>query len=184
MPTIAEVWKQIDALPVKYIFYTRKEVRYLPKILAEDERILAVTSGFMQNRTWLVACTSKRVIFLDRGMFFGLRQFQLNLDRIQSIDSSFGLAFGTIRVYDGASAMQIGLVLKYTIAPFVKIVQEAMDRYKRTMVFDIAAAATKAQHSAPDKADFIHELERLSKLKADGHLNDAEYSAAKAKLLG
>lgn len=186
MPTIDAVWKQINALPHTYIFYTRKEVRYLPKILAEDEAILAVTSGFMNNRTWLAVCTSKRLIFLDRGMFFGLRQFQMNLDRIQAIDSSFGLAFGTIRVWDGASALQISLVLKSTVAPFVKTVQEAMDRYKRLMVHDLAAVASNATRHADGqshKAEFIHELERLSKLKADGHLSDAEYAAAKAKLL-
>lgn len=185
MPTIDEVWKQINALPVKYIFYTRKEVRYLPKILGQDEQILAVTSGLMQNRTWLAVCTSKRVLFLDRGMFFGLRQFQINLDRIQAIDSSFGLAFGTIRVWDGASAMQIGLVLKSSIAPFVKTVQEAMDRYKRTLVYDLANAASHARPTAgaTPPPDFIHELERLSKLRTDGHLSEAEFNAAKAKLL-
>ena len=88
MPTLDVIWQQINSLPHKYIFYTRKEIRYLPKIMGDDERVLALTSGFMNNRSWLAVCTNRRVLFIDRGMFFGLRQLQMNLDRIQAIDSS------------------------------------------------------------------------------------------------
>ncbi|MBX9726276.1 MAG: SHOCT domain-containing protein, partial [Rickettsiales bacterium] len=112
----------------------------------------------------------------------------MNLDRIQAIDSSFGLAFGTIRVWDGASSMNIGLVLRSSVAPFVRTVQEAMDKYKRLMVHELAATATAAHQSATQSGSLVqspllNELERLAKLKTDGHLSEAEYSAAKAKLL-
>lgn len=188
MPTLDQIKQEIRGLPHRYIFYTHKEIRYLPKILTEKEHILALTSGFMNNRTWLAVCTNRRVLFLDRGMFFGLRQLQMNLDRIQAIDSSFGLAFGTIRVWDGAASMNIGLVLKSSVAPFVRTVQDAMDQYKRLMVHELAATATNAHQTAamagslPQNA-FLNELERLAKLKAGGHLTEAEYSAAKAKLI-
>lgn len=188
MPSLDQINQQIASLPHKYIFYTRKEIRYLPKIMNDDERILALTSGFMNNRTWLCVCTNRRLLFIDRGMFFGLRQLQMNLDRIQAIDSRFGIAFGAIRVWDGASAMEVGLILKSTVAPFVKTVQDAMDKYKRLMVHELAATATGAHHAASTTGSIgngmISELERLAKLKAEGHLTEAEYSAAKAKLLG
>lgn len=189
MLTLDQIWQQINGLPHKYIFYTRKEIRYLPKVMNNDERILALTSGFMNNRSWLAVCTNRRVLFLDRGMFFGLRQLQMNLDRIQAIDSSFGLAFGTIRVWDGAASMQIGLVLKSTVAPFVKTVQDAMDKYKRLMVHELAATATNAHQAAANagslpQSQLINELERLAKMKAEGHLTEEEFKAAKAKLIG
>lgn len=187
MPTLEQINQQIAALPHKYIFYTRKEIRYLPKVMNDDERILALTSGFMKNRTWLCVCTNRRVLFLDRGMFFGLRQLQMNLDRIQAIDSSFGIAFGSIRVWDGASSMEVGLILKSTVAPFVKTVQDAMDKYKRQMVHDLASTATNAHQTASASGSLqnpmVMELERLAKLKAEGHLSEAEFAAAKAKLL-
>jgi hypothetical protein len=188
MPTLTQIWQQINSLPHKYIFYTRKEIRYLPKILNENEQILALTSGFMENRTWLAVCTNRRVLFLNRGMFFGLRQLQMNLDRIQAIDSNFGLAFGALRVWDGASSMTIGMILKSSVAPFVRTVQDAMDKYKRLMVHDLASVATNAHTTASDAGSaphnqLINELERLAKLKADGHLSDQEYAAAKAKML-
>ncbi|MES2983896.1 MAG: PH domain-containing protein [Pseudomonadota bacterium] len=184
MPTLENIWQQINSLPHKYIFYTRKEIRYLPKILNEDERVLALTSGFMDKRTWLAVCTNRRIMFLDRGMFFGLRQVQMNLDRIQAIDSSFGLVMGSIRLWDGASSVSINMIIKSSIAPFVRTVQDAMDKYKRLMVHDLAATATNAhQTMKPAGAPLISELERLAKLKAEGALTEEEFIAAKAKLL-
>lgn len=186
MQSPAKIQAQIDALPQKYIFFTQKEIRYLPEVLADDERILALTSGFMQGKTWLGVCTDRRVLFLDRGIIYGLRQLQMNLDRIQSIDSSFGLVFGSIRVWDGATAMVITLVLKSTIPHFVKTTQEAMDHYKRTLVYDVvrsAQAIDKRESSPAANGNFIHELERLSQLRASGALTKEEFDAAKKKLL-
>lgn len=185
MPTLDQVWSQINALPHRYIFCTSKEIRYLPNILSHDERILALTSGIMEARTWLAVCTDRRILFLDRGMFFGLRQVQINLDRLQTIESDVGLVFGSIRVVDSGSSMVIRMVLKHSIAPFVRTVQDAMDTYKRTMVYDIAKAGSNAlaAGAGAPKAAFIHELESLAKLRAEGHLTDEEYSAAKTKLL-
>lgn len=189
MQTLDHIQTQINALPVKYIFCTYKEIRYLPEILAEDEQILALTSGYMQGSTWLAVCTDRRVIFLDRGMFYGLRQLQMNLDRIQSIDSGYSLIFGSIRVWDGATAMTISLVLKSSIAHFVNTVQHAMDTYKRKMVHDIVKSAqtidvkrdASLKHNNDD--NFITELERLSLLRENGTLTQEEFIAAKQKLL-
>lgn len=185
MPTLQEVRAQIEKIPHRYIFYTGKEIRYLPKIMGEGEEIVALTSGYLDGRTWLAVCTNRRVIMLHRGMFFGLRQIQMNLDRIQAIDSSYTIFFGSIRVWDGASAININMVLKASIAPFVKATQEAIDRYKRRMAYDIANTIKPGQGSASSTASqFTAELERLAKLRHDGHLSEAEFAAAKTKLFG
>lgn len=185
MPTQEQVWEQVNALQKSYIFYTRKEINYLPRILSEGERILAITSGFMQNRTWLAVCTDRRILFVDCGMFFGVRQVQINLDRLQTIESDIGLVFGSIRVVDAGSAMTIGMVLRSTIAHFVRTVQDAMDHYKRTMAYDIARATTNAAtgHLPGSAKPMLDDLERLARLKAEGYLSESEYAAAKAKLL-
>jgi hypothetical protein len=180
-----QIDQQIDALPKRYVFYTRKEIRYLPKIMNEGERVLALTSGYIDARTWLLVCTTHRVLFLHRGMFWGLHQLQMTLDRVQSIDSSFGLIFGTIRMWDGASSMHVSLILRRSVAPFVRTVQEAIDRYKRQIVHDIATNVTRGQapHAGSPQPAWIAELEKLSKMKVDGVLSEAEFTAAKTKLL-
>lgn len=184
MQSLEKIQAQIAALPEKYVFFTQKEIRYLPEVLADDEKILALTSGFMQGKTWLGVCTDRRVLFLDRGLIYGLRQLQMNLDRIQSIDSSFGLVFGSIRVWDGATAMVITLVLKSTIPYFVKTTQQAMDHYKRTLVYDVVRSAQSVEkRESASSSNFITELERLSQLRASGALSKEEFDAAKRKLL-
>lgn len=182
MPTLQEIQHQIQSLPHKYIFYTRKEIRHLPKVLKDDERILALTSGFMNNHTWLCVCTNHRILLIDRGMFFGLRQVQMNLDRLQAVESSFTIFFGTLRFWDGASSISIGLVLKSTIVPFVRTVQEAMDQYKRQMAHD-ALGTIMGNVPKTQGTPWLTELERLSQMKQSGQLTDAEFDAAKKKLL-
>lgn len=137
MPTLAQVKAQIKALPHKYIFYTKREINYLPQILTEDEQIVALTSGFHGNTTVLLVCTNRRLIFIDKGMFFGLKVKQLNLDRIQSLDSSYIILFGSIRIWDGAAAYEIGMILKDSIDPFVKAVRDAVENYRRIVFRDV-----------------------------------------------
>jgi hypothetical protein len=43
--------------------------------------------------------------------------------------------------------------------------------------------ASPAAHAAPAATDMVGELQRLAELKAQGILSDAEFRAAKAKLL-
>lgn len=178
MPTIAEVQRQIDGLEHKYIFWTQKEIRSLPDILDKDERILALTSGFMNNATWLAVCTNKRVLFLNRGMILGLRQIQIPLDRIQAIDHEYTIFFGSIRVWDGASYFTIGMVAKHSIAPFVKVTQDAMHSLRNPNATKAHSAVTSAS------ADIASQLERLAALKEKGFLTAEEFQSQKRKLLG
>lgn len=175
MPTLDEVKRQIAAYPHRYIFWTQKEIRALPDILDRDETIRAVTSGMMDNTTWLAVCTNRRLIFINRGMLYGVRQVQFPLDRIQSIDHAFTIFFGSIRVWDGASAFTIGMVLKSSILPFVRITEESMYALRKSQF-------APAPSNAP--TDVAGQLAKLAELKEKGHLTEAEFLAQKKKLLG
>jgi hypothetical protein len=178
VPTIEEVNRQINAYPHRYIFWTKKEIRALPEILDDGERVLAATSGMRDGATWLLVCTNRRLIFLNRGMFFGLRQIQMPLDRIQSIDHSSVIAFGSISVWDGASAVAIGMVWKPSILPFVRVTEEAMYALRKGTAKPAAAATATAQ-----PLDVASQIAKLAELKEKGHLTDAEFQAQKKKLL-
>jgi hypothetical protein len=176
MPSLAEIKRQIEACPGRYIFWTQKEVRALPQILDQDESIKAITSGLMDATTWLAVCTNRRLLFINRGMFYGLRQVQLPLDRIQSLDHEFTIFFGSIRVWDGASAFTIRMVLKSSIMPFVKTTQEAMHQLRTNQ--------NKAPSATGQPLDIASQLAKLAELKEKGYLTDAEFQAQKKKLLG
>lgn len=171
MPSLAEIERQIAAYPHRYIFWTWKEIRALPEILEHGESVRAITSGLMEGKTWLAVCTEKRVIFLNRGMFYGMRQLQIPLERIQAIDHEFTLFFGSITVWDGASAFTMGMVLKSSIMPFAKVTQEQIQKLHK---------AEKAAASV----DTISQLEKLADLRERGHITEEEFQAQKRKLLG
>lgn len=173
MPTLAQIKRQIDDYKHSYIFWTKKEIRALPEVMDSDESVKAITSGLMGNSTWLAVCTEKRVIFLNRGMFYGARQIQVPLERIQAIDHEFTIFFGSITVWDGASAFTISMVLKDSILPFVKATQEQMQ-----------IARKQPKNPAQPAEDIASQLERLAALKEKGHLTEEEFQAQKKKLLG
>lgn len=179
MPSHDQIKRQIAAYPHRYVFWTQKEIRALPEILDNDESIKAATSGMMDGSTWLAVCTNRRLIFLNRGMFYGLRQVQFPLDRIQSIDHAFTIFFGSIRVWDGASAFSIGMVLKSSILPFVRVTEESMYALRKAQ----SSPQVVASH-AQQPLDVASQLAKLAELKERGHLTEAEFQAQKKKLLG
>ena len=171
MPTLAEVRQQIEAYPHRYIFWTNKEIRALPGILVDDEHIKAITSGMINNATWLGVCTDRRLIFLNRSMFIGTQQVQMPLDRIQSIDHEFGLCFGSMSIFDGVNVFKMGWINKSSVLPFVKVTQEMM--YK---MHQPKGATTPA-------ADTASQLAKLAELKEKGYLTEEEFQSQKKKLL-
>jgi hypothetical protein len=195
MPTMQEVKDQIKALPHKYVFYTRKEIKYLPRILTDDEEIRALTSGYLGTKTVLLVCTTRRLLFIDKGMFFGLRVKQLNLDRVQSIESSYIIVFGSIRVWDGAASYEISMILKDSIDPFVQATRQAIQDYRALVVADARRPLGGRQYAEPAappppsagsnaaQPDALEQLERLARLKEQGHITEEEFNAQKQKLL-
>ncbi|MCS4448526.1 PH domain-containing protein [Clostridium botulinum] len=81
MPTLNQIQQQMKEVNVTDTFGTKKEIKFLPEVLREDEEIKYMTSGFLDGNTWLVTCTNKRVIFLDKGMIFGLKQKEIPLEK-------------------------------------------------------------------------------------------------------
>jgi hypothetical protein len=171
LPSTADIHAQIKKLKHTYIFFTRKEIRRLKKHLRADERILALTSGMMEHRTWLGLCTNERIIFLNCGMIYGEQLVQIPLARVQSVDHEFGLLFGYIRVWDGASHFMLRWVMKHSIQPFVQAVQNSI-------------AGLNSPTTGRDEVDVVSQLEKLADLRDRGALTDDEFRAQKKRLLG
>ena len=169
MPTLEEVQAQIKMLGEVDTFGTKKEVRYLPDILTNDESILSLTSGIMDGNTWLIVCTERRVIFLDKGMIYGLKQRETPLEKINSVEQKTGIMFGSIGIWDGAARMEIKNVIKGTVGPFVETVNRAREALK-------VADASKGN-------DVTSQLERLASLRERGILTDEEFQAQKTSSL-
>ena len=103
---------------------TKKELRHLPEILMDGEQILAFSSGIVDNKSWLITLTDRRVVFLNKGLFYGLEQVSIPLEKISSVSCETGLMFGKIHIGAGSDSKKITNVLKKTVIPFTNKVQE------------------------------------------------------------
>lgn len=151
---------------------TKKEFFHLPKVLGEGERPLAIVSGMMENSTWLMTLTNHRIILLDKGLIFGLKQKDLALSEIKGINGSTAIMFGTISIMSGVN-LEIKRVDKRCVIPFVNKVNEARGIHLKN---------ESESENKPENSPLDH-IERLANLKEKGLLTDEEFSAAKNKIL-
>ena len=160
--------------------YKRKEVKELPNILQEDEQIFGAVSGFPefdddeQNGQFLLVATDRRVLFIDKGIFFGLTIKDIPYEKISSIQYEKGMIFGTIKIVTSNTHIKVTKIFKSAIVPFHGIVQKGMDGILKS---------ESQNGSPPEHIDFVAQLERLTKLKESGALTAEEFNAAKKRLL-
>ena len=154
-------------------FFTRKELGHLPAILMTGEQVLGFTSGLMDGNTWLIVLTDRRIIFLDRGFFYGLKQSVIDLDKVNTVSGQTGLILGSISIQDGASNRTIRNVPKRTVLKFTNKVQEALQARKSTS-FGVVPQVNE---------DLYSKLERLAALQEKGILTAEEFKRQKEKLL-
>ena len=108
-------------------FFTKKELFHLPTVLMDEEQVLAFSSGIMDGNTWLIALTDRRVIFLDKGLLFGMRQTTVPIGKISAVSGETGIVFGKIIIGIGHGEKKITSVLKHTVLPFTNKLQEVIE---------------------------------------------------------
>jgi hypothetical protein len=107
-----DVESQIRALGEFDRFGTRKEIKCVPEIIRPGERIMAMTSGLLNGTTWLIIATDQRVVFLDKGMFFGLKQLEIPLKAITAVVQIRGLIYGGINITAASVTHSITMIAK------------------------------------------------------------------------
>ncbi len=156
-------------------FFTKKELNYLPEVLMEQEQVLGFTSGLMDGNTWLITLTDKRIIFMDKGMIYGLKQTVVDLDKVNAVSGSTGLFFGAITITDGATDRLIKNVWKKTVKNFTNKVQEALEARKHPQ--------QAIQQEQEKEVDPYEKLEKLAGLKDKGIISEEEFETQKKKIL-
>jgi Bacterial PH domain len=87
---------QIAHLPGGKGFLGRKEVKQLPTILWEDEKVENIIRGFYANGTGILVATNKRLVFVDKGLA-KLRVEDFPYDKITSTNTTLGSQAGRSR---------------------------------------------------------------------------------------
>ncbi len=209
MPTLEEVQQQIAKIEGASRFIPRKEIKELPSVLGADECIEQLTPGFYNGGIGLLVATNRRLVFVDKGMLYGLRVEDFHYDRISSIQYKTGLLLGEITIFASGNRAEISQVEKSMVRQFGEYVQTRIGRPPPLPAAASSANATMAMtqsssspHStqapapapplpppplpaAQDSTDdvIISKLERLAALKQQGILTEQEFLEQKARIL-
>jgi len=123
---LSVVWRAIAEEMGDDRFFTTKELDHLPRILDEQEQVLAFSSGLHKGNTWLIVLTDQRILFLDKGLIYGLKTSSIELERVNNFDYQKGIMFGNLSIGSNAEIYEITNVWKKTIEPFTKKLRQAM----------------------------------------------------------
>lgn len=156
-------------------FLNRKEVKELPHILWEDETVEKIVQGFYKSGTGILVASNKRLIFIDKGMLYGLAVEDFPYDKITSIQYKTGLVLGNITIFASGNNAVIDNIQKGEVKPFAE--------YVRARITVISQHASAPPTPTPPQEDMISKLERLGVLREKGILSEEEFKEQKAKLL-
>ncbi len=177
MPTLIEIQSQIKNLGGFETFLGRKEIKELPSILWEDERVENIIQGTYNNGNGILVATNRRLVFVDKGLLFGLKVEDFPYDKISSIQYETGILFGKLTIFTSGNKAIIDNVLKAKVRVFGDSVRAKISAPKETST---PINQPIISHNPLDVAD---QLEKLAKLKSQGILSEEEFMQQKKKIL-
>ena len=177
MPTLEEIKSQISNIDGGSKFFGFKEIKELPNILWEDEVVECLVQGMYGNGMGILCSTNTRLVFVDKGMLYGLKVEDFPYDKITSIQYETGMLMGKITIFASGNKADIDHIDKKQARDFGEYV-----RARVTASVDSAAPQAPAAPGV-DMNQKLDALERLAKLKEAGVLTDEELQAEKAKIM-
>lgn len=176
MPTLEEVKKQIKSLDEASRFLGRKEIKELPSILWEDEHVEKMVQGIYEKGLGILVATNKRLIFVDKGLLYGLRVEDFPYEKITSIQYKTGLIFGEITIFASGNKADIEQIEKKQARNFAEYIRARITESKDH-------AAMSAQNSRVTALDIADQIRKLAELRDQGILTEQEFLSQKRKIL-
>ena len=176
MLTLIEIQSQIKNLAGFESFLGRKEIKELPSILWEDEKVENIIQGTYNNGNGVLVATNIRLVFVDKGLLFGLKVEDFPYDKISSIQYETGILMGKLTIFTSGNKAIIDNVVKTKVRVFGDSVRAKISTPKEV-------SNNIPQTINPQPIDIADQLERLAKLKTQGVLTEEEFLQQKNKLL-
>jgi hypothetical protein len=174
MPTYEQIREQISNLDGMSQFLGKREIKELPDILWENENIEKIVQGIYNGGNGILVCTNNRLIFIDKGLLYGLRVEDFPMEKISSIQYSTGLLMGKLTIYASGNKAVIDGVEKTQVRVFGDYVTNKINSQKSNK---------KDSSDNSDNDDIVTKLERLAALKEKGILTEEEFLTQKSKIL-
>ena len=125
---LESIKEEISKMPISNYntFFARKEIKVLPDILMENEKLGNMITGFFGGGIGVLICTNIRLMFVNKGLFFGLKVVDFPLKNISSIEYSTGMFLGKIKINMAGNKTVIDNCDKETVASFVNYVRSTL----------------------------------------------------------
>lgn len=107
MPSLDEIREQIKGLDGVNKLSEPREIGELPNILWDDEKVERIIEGFYIDKQGILVTTNKRLLFVGKGLFGGLRLQDFEYGKITSIQYNAGLLLGTITIFTAGNKVKI-----------------------------------------------------------------------------
>lgn len=173
---IDNILNQFKEAGVTDTFGTKKEINALPDILGENEIIRYATSGLVDGNTILMICTDLRIVFIDKGLVYGIKSTEIPLDMVNSANYEKGMLLGKISIVNGAVTTIVDNVNKNTASKMVDIIKQAR--------LDLINKEKQPVMTAKTEQTLSDKLKALKSLLDQGILTQDEFDAKKKQLLG
>lgn len=153
-----------------------RDFKTAAKLLADDEVVLDGVSGCCGDYVGVLLLTNTRVLWVSKILFLGTKVEDMPLAKISSIEYEAGIMFGEIKIHVSHNDVKVTQVTKDDIQSFVVAVRKQME--------SLHTGGTTSNDNNGGKLNLSDELARLASLYSSGVLDETEFKAAKAKLLG
>lgn len=187
MPSMDEIRPVLEKLDGASVLLGRKEIKELPSILWENEMPEAIIQGFYNNGTGILVCTNSRLIFIDKGLIYGLKVEDFPLKNISSIQYETGMIFGKITIFASGNKADIEQLDKKQARNFSEFVRSKISKGAETTSNAPPPIPTPNDTNITESKSstdiMIEQLERLAALRDKGILTDEEFESQKAKIL-
>lgn len=181
--TLDEIKVQMENAGISDLWGTKREVKELPKILNDNEIIKYGCSGFNDNNTVLCLCTNQRILFLDKGLLYGIKSTEIPLDMVNGVSYEKGLILGKIAITNGANTTKLEQINKKDAPIMADTIKKEAMNYKKSLQAKNNDNLS-IQHEASNNTDnLIKQLKELKKLVDEGILTQEEFEAKKKQLL-
>ena len=122
------VEEQLAKLNSKKRLGVGKELKHLHEVINKGENILGHTRGFYNGNTWLMCITDRRIIFLDKGMIYGMKQAEIPLKNVSTVVYETGMLGGNLTITAGGSDKKIGKMRKQDVKDICNLISEAAEK--------------------------------------------------------
>lgn len=153
------------------VFAVKKELLFLPQIIdLNNEKIIYACSGILDGHTWLIVCTTQKIIFVNKNLLYGMQEKDIPLNAINAVNYTQGAVLGSLSITNGANNFVINNVNKMSARIMAKKIQETQSNI-------INVRNTNSTNTDYD------DLRKLKSLFDDGIITEEEFAAKKKQIL-